>query len=129
MGAPAEIIEGGIVGMGNVFGIAQDHLATLHRRVQFMVFVLDGVFGLGLLIDGGVRCLEIGLELFPQILGVDGRIREEVPMGLEARDDVMDQGHDLAFGFGESHNSYLLGFLNNLDFYVDALMKRLRMSS
>ena len=115
--------------MGGGLGIAQDHLAALHRRVQFMVFVLDGVFGLGLLINGGIRCIEIGIELFPQILGADGRIREKIRMDFEARDDVMDQGYDLGFGLWESHNGYLLELLNNLDFYVDALMKRLRMSS
>ena len=40
------------------------HPAALHRRVQVMVLFLDGVPGLGLFINGGVRCLEIGLELW-----------------------------------------------------------------
>nr|VFK01311.1 MAG: hypothetical protein BECKLFY1418A_GA0070994_11422 [Candidatus Kentron sp. LFY] len=46
-----------------------EHPAALHRRVQGMVFFLDGVFGLGLFINGGVGGLEIGLELLFQILG------------------------------------------------------------
>nr|VFJ93078.1 MAG: hypothetical protein BECKLFY1418A_GA0070994_102825 [Candidatus Kentron sp. LFY] len=46
-----------------------EHPAALHRRVQGTVFFLDGVFGLGLFINGGVCCLDIGLELFLQILG------------------------------------------------------------
>nr|VFK00562.1 MAG: hypothetical protein BECKLFY1418B_GA0070995_11942 [Candidatus Kentron sp. LFY] len=45
------------------------HPGAVHGRIQGMVFFLDGVFGLGLFINGGVRCLEIGLELFLQILG------------------------------------------------------------
>nr|VFK19840.1 MAG: hypothetical protein BECKLFY1418C_GA0070996_10647 [Candidatus Kentron sp. LFY] len=45
------------------------HPGALHRCVQVMVFFFDSVFGLGLFINGGIRRLEIGLELFLQILG------------------------------------------------------------
>ena len=40
------------------------HPAALHRRVQVMVFFFDGVFGLGLFINGGVGGRKIGLELW-----------------------------------------------------------------
>nr|VFK66141.1 MAG: hypothetical protein BECKUNK1418G_GA0071005_108025 [Candidatus Kentron sp. UNK]VFK71777.1 MAG: hypothetical protein BECKUNK1418H_GA0071006_108125 [Candidatus Kentron sp. UNK] len=59
MGTPAEVIEGRVVGMGDVLGVAQDHFTTLHRCVQGMVLLFDGLF-----INGGIGDLEIGLELF-----------------------------------------------------------------
>lgn len=55
--------EGGIVGMGDVLRVPQDHPGAVYRCVQVMVFFLDGVFGFGLFFVGGVCCLEIGLEL------------------------------------------------------------------
>ena len=63
-----------------------------------MVFLFDGVFGLGLFLIGGVGGLQVGIELFFQFLGADGRVREEFRMGLEACDDFMEQGYDLGFG-------------------------------
>ena len=51
-------------------------------------------------------------KLLLQFLGADGRTREEILMGIEARDDFMEQGYNLGFGLWESHNVYLLGLLN-----------------
>ena len=77
----------------------------------------------GLFFVGGIRCLEIALELFSQILGADGWVRKEILVGFEARDDFMEQGYNLAFGLGESHNSYLLGLLNYEIRWFDGLAR------
>ena len=63
VGAPAEVVEGRVVGMGDVLGVPQDRPGALHRRVQGMVFFFDGVFGLGLFLVGGVGGLEIGIKV------------------------------------------------------------------
>ena len=100
MRAPAEVIEGRVVGMGNVLRVAQDHFTTLHRCVQVMVFFLDGVFGLGLFINGDVGCLDIGLELRLQFLGADGRGRKKIRMWASRPAMISwSMGYNLAFGF------------------------------
>ena len=49
------------------------HPGALHRRVQGMVLLFDGMFGLGLFVVGGVGGLEIGLELWFLISLADPR--------------------------------------------------------
>ena len=73
----------------------------VHRRLRILVFDVDGVAGLRLFVLGGLEGGDVRIQQFFEPLGVDRRIGEDVRVGLEATDDLVDQGLSLRLGLGE----------------------------
>nr|VFK25235.1 MAG: hypothetical protein BECKLPF1236A_GA0070988_104602 [Candidatus Kentron sp. LPFa]VFK35990.1 MAG: hypothetical protein BECKLPF1236C_GA0070990_104622 [Candidatus Kentron sp. LPFa] len=72
-----------------------EHPGAIHRRVQGMVLLFDGLF-----INGGIGGLDIGLELRFQFLGTDGRGRKKIRMWASRPAMISwSMGYNLAFGF------------------------------